>query len=92
MNIGRAVKLCRTQRGLTQGELARKASISLSYLSLIERNRRDPTLSTVQALAAALEVPSSILLFLAAEKEELAHLDDELRSKLSAAALALMHG
>lgn len=36
MNMGKAIKLCRTQRGLTQSELSNLSDISLSYLCLVE--------------------------------------------------------
>lgn len=92
MNLGRAIALCRKQRSLNQAELAKRAGMSVSYLSLLERNeRKDPTLSTVQNLAEALQVPTGILFFLAAEDAELGGLSAELKEKLSFAALTLLN-
>lgn len=92
LNLGRAISLCRKQRGLTQAELASRAALSVSYLSLLEQNkRRDPTLSTIQKLAEALGVPSGILFFLAADKSELSGLDSELAEKLAYSALSLLN-
>jgi transcriptional regulator with XRE-family HTH domain len=92
MNLGRAIALCRKQRNLNQAALAKRAGMSVSYLSLLERNeRKDPTLSTVQRLAEALHVPTGILFFLAAEDTELAGLSSEVKEKLSVAALSLLH-
>lgn len=90
MNVGKAIRLCRTQRGLNQSELANIAGISVSYLSLLERGKRDPTFSTVENIASALDVPVSILVFLAANEEEMSGLSPELREKLSYTALQLM--
>ncbi|MCB9458112.1 MAG: helix-turn-helix transcriptional regulator [Anaerolineaceae bacterium] len=90
MNLGKAIKLCRTQRGFSQAELSRIAGISVSYLSLLERGKRDPNLSTVEDIAQALEVPVSILVFLAAEDDEMVGLTPELREKLSYTALRLI--
>jgi transcriptional regulator with XRE-family HTH domain len=90
MNVGKAIKLCRTQRGLSQSELANIAGISVSYLSLLERGKRDPTFSTVEGIANALGIPVSILVFLAANDEEMSGLSSELREKLSYTALQLM--
>lgn len=90
MNLGKAIKLCRTQRDLSQVELASMAGISVSYLSLLERGKRDPTFSTVEEIANALEVPVSILVFLAANDEEVSELGSELREKLSYVALRLI--
>jgi len=48
MNLGKAIKLCRVQKNTNQKELARLANISVSYLSLFERNKRDPNFSTLK--------------------------------------------
>ena len=90
MNLGKAIRLCRTQRDLNQSELAKRADISVSYLSLLERGKRDPNFSTVERISNALNVPVSILVFLAAEKEELSEMSTELQEKLSHTALLLM--
>ena len=47
MDIGNAIKTCRIRRGYSQTKLAELAECSVSYLSLIEHNQRDITLSTV---------------------------------------------
>lgn len=91
MNLGRAITLCRKQRDLSQAELALRAGVSVSYVSLLEQNKRkDPTLSTIQKISEALNVPSGILFFLAADQIELAGLPAELQEKLSFAALRLL--
>jgi transcriptional regulator with XRE-family HTH domain len=90
MNVGNAIRLCRTRRGLSQSELANIAGISVSYLSLLERGKRDPTFSTIEGIAKALDVPVSILVFLAANDEEMSGLGSELREKLSYTALRLI--
>jgi transcriptional regulator with XRE-family HTH domain len=93
MNLGSAITLCRKMRNLKQSEVAERARISVGYLSLLERNeRKDPALSTVQSLAEALQVPTGILFFLAAEDTELSGLSPELREKLSFAALQMLNG
>jgi transcriptional regulator with XRE-family HTH domain len=52
----------RRQRRLTQGALAKKAGLSISYISMMERGGRAPTLGTLEALAKALRVPAPSLL------------------------------
>lgn len=91
MNLGRAIKLCRSQREMTQTKLATETGLSVSYLSLLEKNKRDPSVSTIQKIAEALSIPSSILFFLAADKAELKGLDEDLAEKLAFTALTLMH-
>ena len=92
MNLGRAISLCRAQRGINQVELANRAGISVSYLSLLERNeRKDPVLSTIQSIAEALHVPTGILFFLAADDAELSGMTPELKEKLSFTALQMLN-
>lgn len=92
MNLGRAISLCRKQRGYNQAELAKMAGISVSYLSLLERNERnDPAISTIQSLAEALRIPSGILFFIAADETELSGLPSELKEKLSYTALSMLN-
>ena len=90
MNLGKAIKLCRTQKNLSQAELAALVDLSVSYISLLERNKRDPNISTVKVIANALNIPFSILMFLAAETDELAGINPELAEKLSYTALKLI--
>ncbi len=90
MNLGKAIKLCRTQKNMSQTELANQAEISVSYLSLLERGKRDPNLSTVEKISEALKVPVSILVFLAADREEISDISPQLAEKLSYTALKLI--
>jgi transcriptional regulator with XRE-family HTH domain len=90
MQIGNAIKLIRTQKKLSQAELAERADVSVSYISMLEREKRDPTFSTVEKLAEALEVPLSILMFIAAEEDEIWNINPELAEKLSHTALQLI--
>ena len=92
MNIGQAIQLARSKRKLSQAALAKRAGISVSYLSLLERGRRDPPLSTVQRIAAALAMPVEILFFLGAEEGELGHLNRDLAGQLAITALELLNG
>lgn len=87
MNLGNAIRFCRTQRGMTQEELARKADLSTSYISLLEQNKRDPAFSTIENIANQIGVPTNILLFLASDPAELSALDQQLAEKLSYTAL-----
>ena len=90
MDIGKAIKLCRIRKSMSQTEIARLANISISYLSLLERGKRDPNLTTVEKISAALNVPVSILMFLAADSDEMSQIDPQLAEKLSYAALRLI--
>jgi transcriptional regulator with XRE-family HTH domain len=52
----------RTLRRLTQERLASDASLSVSYISMLERKRRLPPLPTLEKLAKALRVEPHELL------------------------------
>ncbi|GAB4013376.1 helix-turn-helix domain-containing protein [Nocardioides ultimimeridianus] len=60
--IGARVRAARHERGLALGALAARARIGKGSLSEIENGARNPTLSTLYALARALDVPLSTLL------------------------------
>lgn len=90
MNVGQAIKMCRTRRGVSQTNLAHRVDCSVSYLSMLENNKRDPTLSTLTKIAHGLNVPMGILFFLAADREELGGMDKELAGDLARTALELL--
>jgi transcriptional regulator with XRE-family HTH domain len=52
----------RMRRRLSQESLARKARLSVSYVSMLERGRRSPPLDTLESLAKALAIPPAHLL------------------------------
>ena len=56
-------------------------------VELIESGKREPTLRSVEKIAAALGVPTAIMLFMAAEKGDLTGLDADTSRRLSDAAL-----
>lgn len=56
------VKRRRCELGLTVAQLATRAGLSESYVRAVEAGRRDPSLTTMQALAWALDVPLSEML------------------------------
>jgi transcriptional regulator with XRE-family HTH domain len=92
MKLGNAIKICREQKGLTRTDLALRAKLSVSYISLLENNKRDPILSKVDKIAQALGVPMSVLIFLAADKSEFESISSELAEKLSLLSLKLIEG
>jgi len=61
-NVARAVRRRRDRLGLSIRDLAARSGVSPSMISDIERQAKSPTVSTLSALAAALGVPTSVLL------------------------------
>ncbi len=57
MKLGRALKLMRTASGLKQKEVAAKLRVTQNYLSLVENEKRDPSLFFLKQLARILGVP-----------------------------------
>ena len=55
--IGTALKSIRVQRGLSARELASRASVSAAMISRIESGGVSPSISTLSAIAEALDVP-----------------------------------
>ena len=54
--LARNVRRLRKEKGWTQDELAAKLKIEQMAVSLIENNRSNPTLQTLEAIAACLGV------------------------------------
>jgi len=56
------LRALRDKRGWSQEELAKRAGISRGYLARLETGRHDPTLTMIEKLAKALNVPVTELL------------------------------
>ena len=59
--FGRVLRERRLAAGLSQEKLALEAEVDRTFVSLLERGGRQPTLSTIWRLAAALGVAPSEL-------------------------------
>ena len=68
--VGAQVRETRRALGMTLADLARTASVSLGMLSKIENGQSSPSLATLQALAAALNVPIATFFAKFDEKRE----------------------
>jgi transcriptional regulator with XRE-family HTH domain len=60
--VGARVRALRERRGLSLSELARRAAVGKATLSGLESGTRNPTLDTLHAVAAALDLPLTALL------------------------------
>ncbi|MBZ9690683.1 helix-turn-helix domain-containing protein [Clostridium sp. M14] len=61
MDLGLKIKTLRKEMKLTQADLAKKVSISRSYLADIERNRYNPSVDTLTNIAKGLGISLSRL-------------------------------
>lgn len=55
-NFGKKLKEVRLKKKLSQGDVAKNLGVHRSYISGLERGRRNPSLATIQKLAKALKV------------------------------------
>lgn len=61
MKIGKTLKLIRILKGMKQKELADKLHVSPNYLSSVENDKREPSLSFIKLASKELDVPVSFL-------------------------------
>ena len=54
MNIGSKIKNLRTMNGLTQDELASRCDLTKGFISQLENNYNEPSISTLQDILMAL--------------------------------------
>jgi transcriptional regulator with XRE-family HTH domain len=60
--FARNLRLCRQKAGLSQERLAAYAGLDRNYVGRLEREESSPTLETLDALAAALQVEPDMLI------------------------------
>ena len=60
--LGERVRELREQLGLSQEQLAERSTLDVTYISGIERGRRNPGLNSLNRLAKALNVALPVLL------------------------------
>ena len=62
LQFGKKLREVRLKKRLSQGDVARILGVHRSYISGLERGRRNPSLLTVHKVAKALSVPTDELL------------------------------
>ena len=61
MTIGEVVRTLRVSAGLKQTDLAERAGVSTSSISLVEAGRREPTIKWLRSIAPALGMSAAVL-------------------------------
>ncbi|MBI9043925.1 MAG: cupin domain-containing protein [Anaerolineaceae bacterium] len=61
VDVGKRLRILREKRNVSMRELARRSNLSANALSMIERGKTSPSVSTLSKLATALEVPITAL-------------------------------
>lgn len=67
LKLGKTIRRLRLERQMSQQDLAGSAELTPSFLSLLENDHRNPSLSVLKRLAKALDVPEEVLLWDAVE-------------------------
>ncbi|MBI4239770.1 helix-turn-helix transcriptional regulator [Candidatus Uhrbacteria bacterium] len=62
IQFGKKLREARLKKKLSQGDVARILGVHRTYISGLERGRRNPSLLTVQKIAKALNIPVENLL------------------------------
>ena len=70
MTVGERLKYFRSEKGLTQMELAELSHVSASNIRKIEYDERNPSISVLRKLSEALEVDVSVFLICNKPSEE----------------------
>ncbi|MFA5249481.1 MAG: helix-turn-helix transcriptional regulator [Candidatus Paceibacterota bacterium] len=60
--LGMNLKRIRTEKGISQGSIARMLKIDKAFISNIENGKTNPTLATIERIAAAINVSVDELL------------------------------
>lgn len=68
--IGQKIKTIRLLKNKTQKELANEIGITQAFLSLIEKGEREVSINLLKALGKALNVPLTVLMYLAMEDND----------------------
>jgi transcriptional regulator with XRE-family HTH domain len=73
MDVGQRLKALREERGISMRSLARTSGLSANALSMIERGRTSPSVSTLNKLASALEVPVTAFFRIEPDRKKIVH-------------------
>ena len=71
MNVGKVIKDIREAKKYKQKEVSASCNISVTYLSQIENNKREPTLSTLQIISKFLGTPLPIIFFMSLDETDI---------------------
>jgi XRE family transcriptional regulator, regulator of sulfur utilization len=70
MKIGNVIKEVRSEKKISQGELAKNCDVTQSYLSQIENDIKMPSNDLLVQIGKNLNVPVSVLYYLAIEETD----------------------
>lgn len=77
MNYGKAIKIARSTKGLSQKDLGKLIDVNPSYISRLEASERLPSTETLEAISKALSVPMYLLMLLGSDTADLKGISTE---------------
>jgi len=83
MKFGKAIRVIRATRNISQKKLSELTNLDFSYISRIESEDRIPSTETLKNIADALSVPVYLLVLLASDKSDLKKKHCETINKIS---------
>lgn len=72
MKIGQSVKKVRKLKGVNQGEFSKTIGITQSYLSLIENDKRMPSMDLLEKMAKCFGMPLQFMLWFSITEDQIA--------------------
>ncbi len=83
MDVGTRLRELRTERNLSMRALARESGLSTNALSMIERGRTSPSVSTLYKIADALDIPITAFFRVEPPKKEIVFVKANERQKVN---------
>lgn len=62
IKLGKNLKRIRTEKGISQGDIARALDVGRSFITNIENGKTNPTLATISKIAKAIDVSTGELM------------------------------
>lgn len=82
IDVGQRLKRLREERGISMRSLARSSGLSANALSMIERGLTSPSVSTLNKLSGALEVPVTAFFRVEPERQSVVFLKAAQRTRI----------
>ena len=70
MKIGATLKKLRNKKSLTLEDISTMTGLSVSYISCLERDKRNINFSTLEKIAKAISIPLPVIIFLSASEDD----------------------
>lgn len=70
MNLGESLRQVRVKKGFNQKSFCKKIGVSQSYLSLVERNKKTPSVEILKKISKGVGMPVAILWWFTFEEND----------------------